>query len=83
MAVMFGLGYYLLNHVSTMEDPVLGNTFYIVFGCIFMAIPVVISIKLISDKTKRKRRSSSGSSRQSSRSTSKRIFLEDQKSGEN
>lgn len=34
----FGLGYYLLNYISRMEKPFLGNTFHILFGCILMAI---------------------------------------------
>jgi hypothetical protein len=30
--VVFILGYYILNHISTMEDPPLGNTIYILIG---------------------------------------------------
>ena len=36
--VIFGLGYYILNHISRMEKPFLGNTFHIIFGCTLMAI---------------------------------------------
>ena len=34
----WALGYYLLNHVSKLEKPVLGNTFHIVAGCALIAI---------------------------------------------
>lgn len=35
---VFGLGYYILNHISRMEKPFLGNTFHIIFGCVLMAV---------------------------------------------
>ncbi len=74
MAVMFGLGYYFLDHVSTWEDPILGNTFYIVIGCVLMAIPFVIAIKLISDNIQSRKRAKSKSSHRGPR-----IFLDDPK----
>lgn len=40
--ISFGLGYYLLNHVSTLEKPFLGNTFHIISGCILMAIATLV-----------------------------------------
>lgn len=37
----FVLGYFMLNHVATWEKIIPGPTFYIVFGCIFMAAAVL------------------------------------------
>lgn len=39
-----GLGYYMLFHVSTMLKPPLGNTVYIVAGCIFIAVSLLVLI---------------------------------------
>lgn len=66
--VLFGLGYYVLNHISTMEKPFLGNTFHIVLGCTLMAISVllfVIAVKKQFFPKKRKR--------------TNHVFLENQK----
>ena len=40
--VAFGLGYYILNYISRMEKPFLGNTFHIVFGCVLMAVSSLV-----------------------------------------
>ena len=56
--VFFILGYYLLNHVSVMENPFLGNTFHIILGCILMALStliIVITVKKEFFPKKRKR----------------------------
>lgn len=37
----FALGYFMLNYVATWEKIKPGPTFYIVFGCIFMAASVL------------------------------------------
>jgi len=67
--VLFGIGYYVLNHISTMEKPLLGNTFHIVLGCTLMAISVllfIIKVKIQFFPKKRKR--------------TNHVFLENQKS---
>ena len=64
----FILGYYLLNHVSVMENPFLGNTFHIILGCILMAISILIigiTVKKEFFPKKRKR--------------TNHVFLDDQK----
>ena len=64
----FILGYYLLNHVSVMEKPFLGNTFHIILGCILMAVStliIVITVKKEFFPKKRKR--------------TNHVFLDDQK----
>lgn len=38
---IFGLGYYILNYISIMETPFLGNTFHIILGCILMATSLI------------------------------------------
>lgn len=66
--VFFILGYYLLNHVSVLEKPFLGNTFHIILGCVLMAVSsliFVITIKKEFFPKKRKRTS--------------HVFLDDQK----
>ena len=66
--VFFILGYYLLNHVSVMENPFLGNTFHIILGCILMAVStliIVITVKKEFFPKKRKR--------------TNHVFLDDQK----
>ncbi len=41
------LGYYMLDHVATWEEPPLGNTFHIVAGCVLMAGSALLLIKLV------------------------------------
>jgi hypothetical protein len=63
---VFGFGYYILNHVSRMEKPFLGNTFHIIFGCTLMAISSLLFAYITKKQffpKKRKR--------------TKQIFLED------
>ncbi len=47
---MIALGYYMLDHVATWEDPPLGNTFHIVMGCILMALAGLWLIKLLRER---------------------------------
>lgn len=66
--VFFILGHYLLNHVSVMENPFLGNTFHIILGCVLMAVStliIVITVKKEFFPKKRKR--------------TNHVFLDDQK----
>jgi len=57
--VAFAIGYYALNHVSTMEKPPLGNTVYIIGGCILMAVSaLVLGFKLKKHFFPKKRKSS-------------------------
>ena len=44
---VLALGYYMLDHIATWEDPPLGNTFHIVIGCILMAGSALMLIKLL------------------------------------
>lgn len=36
--IIFGIGYYFLNVVSTIFEVPLGNTFHVILGCTLMAI---------------------------------------------
>ena len=65
--LVFGLGYFILNHISRLEDPFLGNTFHILLGCILMAVSglfFIITFKQQFFPKKRKR--------------TNHVFLEDQ-----
>lgn len=64
----FGIGYYLLNYVATWENPVLGNTFYIVSGCILIAASVIVLLAAIKYRYFPKKK----------KKASKPIFLNDQ-----
>ncbi|WP_333877860.1 hypothetical protein [Flavobacterium sp.] len=57
--IVFVLGYFVLNHVSTLEDPPLGNTIYILIGSAltFLSIlGVILILKYMYDNKKRKER---------------------------
>lgn len=57
--IIFGIGYYFLNVVSTKFEVPLGNTFHIIFGCTLMAVSgiyIIYNLKKIYF-TKRKPRS--------------------------
>ncbi|RKS03527.1 MULTISPECIES: hypothetical protein [unclassified Flavobacterium] len=57
--VVFILGYFILNHISTMEDPPLGNTIYILIGSTltFLSIlGVVLILKYMYDSKKKAER---------------------------
>lgn len=56
---VFIFGYYVLNHISTMEDPPLGNTIYILIGSalIFSSfIGIIVILKYLYDYKKKKER---------------------------
>lgn len=65
---LFVLGYYLLYHVSIMENPFLGNTFHIILGCVLMAISILLFIITIKKQFFIKKRNKSH-----------QVFLKDQK----
>lgn len=55
---VFGIGYYVLEVISTGFDLYLGNTFYVILGCSLMAISAVFIIYTIKEtyfKKKKKR----------------------------
>jgi hypothetical protein len=54
------LGYYLFIDVSTQFNPKFGNTFYIVVGCLLIAVASIYLWLLIKDKyfSKKKKKSS-------------------------
>ena len=57
--VVFILGYYILNHISTMEDPPLGNTIYILIGSAltFLSIlGIILILKYMYDSKKKAER---------------------------
>ena len=73
--VIFILGYYILEHISTMEDPPLGNTIYILIGSAFMfssGLSILLIIKYIYDSKKKKER------RERRRKKHKIFYLKDQ-----
>jgi Zn-dependent membrane protease YugP len=64
----FILGYYLLNHVSVMEKPFLGNTFHIILGCVLMSVSILVFVITIKKEFFPKKRKKTS-----------HIFLDDQK----
>lgn len=58
--VLFAFGYFfVLNYVSTLEDPPLGNTIYILLGSTFSIVSVlgiVLILKYLYDHKKKKER---------------------------
>lgn len=74
--IVFILGYYVLNHISTMEDPPLGNTIYILIGSAltFLSIlGVILILKYMYDKNKKKEK------RQRRRKSHRLFYLKDSK----
>lgn len=59
-AILFAFGYFfVLNYVSTMEDPPLGNTVYIMLGStisIVSILGIIVIFKYLYDHKKRKER---------------------------
>ena len=62
------IGYYVLNYVATWEDIPLGNTFYVLLGCVMMATFAIILLVLLKQKYFPKK---------SRRKNRRPIFLED------
>lgn len=57
--IVFILGYYILEHISTMENPPLGNTIYILIGSALIfssGLGVLLIIKYLYDYKKKKER---------------------------
>ena len=57
--VVFIIGYFVLNKISTMEKPPLGNTIYILIGSTLTftsVLGVILIIKYIYDSKKKKER---------------------------
>lgn len=74
--VIFILGYIVLEYISPMEEPPLGNTIYILFGSglVFSsALGAVLIIKYLYDYQKQKER------RERRRKKHKIFYLKDQK----
>jgi hypothetical protein len=64
--IVFGIGFYILDEISTWFEIPLGNTFYVILGCSLMAVSGIYAgytIKQLFFTKKRKR--------------TKRIYLED------
>jgi len=64
--IVFGIGFYILDEISTWYDVPLGNTFYVILGCSLMAISGIYigyTIKQLYFTKKKKR--------------TKRIYLDD------
>ncbi len=51
------LGYYFFIDVSTQYNPKFGNTFYIIVGCLLIAVASIYLCLLIKDKFFRKKKS--------------------------
>ena len=71
---VFALGYFVLEYISTMEDPPLGNTLYILIGSTFIFTSIlgfVVILKYLYDYNKKKER------RQRKRKTQKLFYLKD------
>lgn len=74
--VVFILGYYVLEHISTMEDPPLGNTVYILIGSALVfssIIGIFVILKYLYDHKKQQER------RERRRKKHKLFYLKDQK----
>lgn len=78
--LIFILGYFILNHISTMEDPPLGNTIYILIGSALTFLPVlgiILIFKYLYDTKKKKER------RLRRRKKHRLFFLKDTTKGQN
>jgi uncharacterized membrane protein len=75
-AIVFVIGYFILNYISTKEEPPLGATFNILIGSILIAtsaVGIIIILKYLYDlKEKLKRR-------ERKRKKHKIVFLKDSK----
>ncbi len=75
-AIVFGIGYYFLNYIATMEEPPLGHTIHILIGTTLMAVSglgVVLILKYLYDQKRRKKR------KENKRRKHKIVFLKHQK----
>jgi hypothetical protein len=72
--IVFILGYIVLNHISTMEDPPLGNTIYILIGSTLTFLSIlgfILILKYLYDSKKKKER------RERKRKKHKLFYLKD------
>jgi len=72
--VVFILGYYVLNHISTLEDPPLGHTIYILIGSALTFLSIlgfILILKYLYDSKKKKER------RERKRKNHKLFYLKD------
>lgn len=42
--IVFGIGYFMVEFLSTGERPLLGMTFHIVIGCLLMSIATIVLV---------------------------------------
>ncbi|WP_309613124.1 hypothetical protein [Flavobacterium sp.] len=71
---VFFIGYYILEHISTLEDPPLGNTIYILLGSTLVftsGLGLILIIKYLYDYKKKKER------RERKRKKHKLFYLKD------
>lgn len=59
--VAFGIGYFMVEHISIRERPPMGKTFHIIVGCLLIALSVivmamVIQVRFFPKKRKKKSR---------------------------
>lgn len=72
--IVFILGYIVLNHISTMEDPPMGNTIYILIGSALTFLSIlgfILILKYLYDNKKKKER------RERKRKKHKLFYLKD------
>ncbi len=72
--IVFILGYIVLNHISTMEDPPLGNTIYILIGSTLTFLSIlgfILILKYMYENKKKKER------RERKRKKHKLFYLKD------
>ena len=58
--LVFILGYIILNHISTMEDPPLGNTIYILLGSTLSftsVLGIIVILRYMYNRKKKKEKS--------------------------
>lgn len=78
--IVFFIGYYILNYISTMEDPPLGNTIYILIGSLLVFLSILgvfLILKYIYDSKKKKER------RQRRRKNHRLFYLKDSDKNKN
>lgn len=64
--IVFGIGFYILDEISTWYDVPLGNSFYVILGCTLMAISGIYIVYTINQLYFTKKRT-----------RTKRIYLDD------
>ncbi|MFT3795929.1 hypothetical protein [Flavobacterium sp.] len=45
--VAFGIGYFMVEHMSTREKPPMGKTFHIIAGCLLIAIAIIVMAMVV------------------------------------